>query len=49
MPEETSKAVISIESGKRVLVEQKAGEWIFVRFGTNGGWVKEENVIYIGN
>lgn len=49
VPEETSKAVISIESGKRVLVEQKAGEWIFVRFGTNGGWVKEENVIYIGN
>lgn len=48
VPEDTSKAVISIESGKRVQVEQKAGEWIFVRFGTNGGWVKSDNVIFIG-
>lgn len=48
VPEETATAVVSIESGKRVLVEQHAGEWIFVRYSSNGGWVKSENVIFIG-
>lgn len=47
VPESTVMAVASIESGKRVLIEQKAGNWIFVRYGTSGGWVTEDNVIFI--
>ena len=48
VPEESAAAVSSIESGKRVLVEQKAGDWVFIRFGSSGGWVKDEGIIIIG-
>lgn len=47
VPEESSAAVSSIESGKRVLVEQRAGDWVFIRFGSAGGWVKEDGIIVI--
>lgn len=47
VPEESVSAVASIESGKRVLIEQKAGDWVFVRYGSSGGWVKNENIIEI--
>lgn len=47
VPEESAAAVSSIESGKRVLVEQKAGDWVFIRFGSSGGWVKTDGIIII--
>lgn len=47
VPEESAAAVSSIESGKRVLVEQKAGDWVFIRFGSAGGWVKDDGIIII--
>ncbi len=47
VPEESAAAVSSIESGKRVLVEQKAGNWVFIRFGSSGGWVKDDGIIII--
>ena len=47
VPEETAAAVSSIESGKRVLVEQKAGNWVFIRFGSSGGWATENDIILI--
>ncbi len=47
VPEESVSTIASIESGKRVLVEQQAGEWVFVRYGSSGGWVKNKNIIFI--
>mgnify|MGYP006916033836 FL=1 len=48
VPELTAGAVASIESGKRVRIGQRAGGWVFIQFGTSGGWVMEDEVIYIG-
>lgn len=47
VPEESVEAVISMESGKRVKIEQKAGGWVYVEYGSTGGWAKEENVEFI--
>lgn len=47
VPELTAGAVASIESGKRVHISQKAGQWVFVQFGDSGGWVTDNNVILI--
>ncbi len=47
VPEESAAAVSSIESGKRVLIEQKAGDWVFISFGSSGGWVKTDGIIVI--
>lgn len=47
VPEESAAAVSSIESGKRVLVEQRAGDWVFISFGSSGGWVKTDGIIII--
>lgn len=47
VPEKTVEAVESIESGRRVRIEQKAGGWLFIRVGSSGGWVLEQNVIMI--
>lgn len=49
VPEESVSAIssIKIETGKRVLVEQKAGNWVFIRYGSSGGWVNAERIIFI--
>ena len=47
VPEESASAVASIESGKRVLIEQKAGNWVFVRYGSSGGWVTDDKLFFI--
>ena len=47
VPEKNASASASIESGKRVLVEQKAGNWVFVRYGSSGGWVTDDNIVFI--
>lgn len=47
VPEESVDSVASIESGKRVELEQKAGGWVYVEFGSTGGWVLEDNVVFI--
>ena len=47
MPEETVDAVKSIESGRLVKIEQRAGGWVYVRVGTSGGWILEDTVISI--
>ena len=47
VPEKTAGAVAFMEGGKRVRIEQHAGGWVFVQFGNSGGWVTDENVIFI--
>ena len=47
VPEETVDAVKSIESGRLVKIEQRAGGWVYVRVGTSGGWILEDTVISI--
>ena len=47
VPENSVEAVESISSGKKVVVEQKAGPWIFVRYENSTGWTNSENVIMI--
>ena len=49
VPEKTAGAVAFMEGGKRVRIEQHAGGWVFVQFGNSGGWVTDENVIFIDN
>lgn len=47
VPEAAVDIVGSIESGRMVKIEQKAGGWVCVRVGTADGWVKEDSVIII--
>lgn len=47
VPEESVEAAGSIESGRIVKIEQKAGGWVCVRVGTADGWVKEDSVVII--
>lgn len=47
VPEKSAQSVEAISSGKKVRVEQKAGEWIYVRAGSASGWTDSENVILI--
>ncbi len=47
VPEHTAEISETINAGKKVFVEQKAGEWIYVRIGASGGWTLSENVIFI--
>lgn len=48
VPEVQGEAVESIPSGKKVLVEEKAGSWYYIRYGSSGGWTDESSVILIG-
>ncbi len=47
VPEKSVDSVASIGSGKRVELEQKAGGWFFIEFGSTGGWILEDKVILI--
>lgn len=47
VPELISSESASIESGKRVRVEQRTGGWVFVHFGNSGGWVTEDRIVFI--
>ncbi len=47
IPEEQVDAVVSIESGKRVKIAQTAGDWVYVEYGSTGGWAKENNIYFI--
>lgn len=47
VPELISSTSSSIESGKRVRIEQRTGGWVYVHFGNSGGWVTEDKVIFI--
>ena len=49
VPEKSVEAVISIESGKRVKIVQKAGPWVYVEYGSTGGWVTNDNIYEISN
>lgn len=48
VPEKSAQSVEAISSGKKVRIEQKAGEWIYIRAGSASGWTDSENVILIG-
>ncbi len=47
VPERQVEAVESISGGKRVFIEQKAGGWLYIRYGSSCGWTDFENVIPI--
>lgn len=47
VPETSVASVESIESGRRVKVEQQAGGWVYIRVGASGGWILKENIIFI--
>ena len=47
IPEFSVDGVESINAGKKVFVEQKAGNWLYIRNSSSGGWTLSENVIPI--
>lgn len=48
VPEEGVSAFESIESGARVKIEHRTGEWLYISKGNTGGWTNENAVILIG-
>lgn len=47
VPENSSESVEAISMGRKVRIEEKAGTWVYIRYGDSGGWTKEENIIPI--
>ncbi len=47
VPEEQGEIVEAIPSGKKVRIEEKAGSWCFIRYGSASGWTDESAVILI--
>lgn len=44
VPDESSGFVSPIGSGERVRIEETAGKWMYIRYGTTGGWVESSSV-----
>ena len=47
VPDESSGLVSPIASGERVSVEEEAGKWVYIQYGTAGGWVASSSVAVI--
>ena len=47
VPEEGALPFESLESGMRVKIEHKTGDWIYISVGNAGGWTNKKNVILI--
>ena len=47
VPDESSGLVSPIASGERVSVEEAAGKWVYIQYGTAGGWVASSSVAVI--
>ena len=47
VPDESSGLVSPIASGERVSVEETAGKWVYIQYGTTGGWVASSSVVPI--
>ena len=47
VPEVEGEIVEAIPSGKKVRIEEKAGSWYFIRYGSASGWTDENAVILI--
>lgn len=44
VPDESSGFVSPIGSGERVRIEETAGKWMYIQYGTTGGWVISSSV-----
>ena len=47
VPDESSGSVSPIASGERVRVEEAAGKWVYIQYGTAGGWAASSSVAAI--
>ena len=47
VPDESSGLVSPIASGERVRVEETVGKWMYIQYGTTGGWVISSSVAAI--
>ena len=45
IPEEGANKVSYIGSGNAVIIKEKTGRWVFVKFGETEGWAKKDEVI----
>lgn len=47
VPDESSDRVSPADSGQRVRIEEVAGRWIYIQYGSTGGWISSSSVIVI--
>ena len=47
VPDDSSGLVSPIASGERVRVEEAAGKWVYIQYGTAGGWTASSSVAVI--
>lgn len=47
VPDASSRIVSPIESGERVKIEENAGEWCYIAYGTTGGWILCDAIVLI--
>ena len=48
VPEKEVSAFESIESGTRVKIEHRTGDWLYISKGNAGGWTNKNAVMLIG-
>ncbi len=47
VPDESSDYVSPADSGQRVRIEEVAGKWMYIQYGSTGGWILSSSVIVI--
>jgi hypothetical protein len=47
VPDEVSGFVSPVDSGQCVRIEERAGRWIYIQYGSIGGWISSSSVIVI--
>ncbi|MCK9169623.1 MAG: hypothetical protein M0P01_04340 [Treponema sp.] len=47
VPDESSGCVTLMDKGQRVRIEEVTGKWMYVQYGSIGGWISSSSVIII--
>ena len=47
VPDESSGTVSPIASGERVRIEEVTGKWVYIQYGTTGGWTASSSIAVI--
>ncbi|MFA6936810.1 MAG: hypothetical protein WCQ67_01105 [Treponema sp.] len=47
IPEQAASSSVVVQPGSRIIIQKKAGEWVYIKYSDTYGWVQESQVYYI--